>query len=309
MARARVVEFLLNGVRDPSTDEPLALGKVYSYEPGTTTPKSLYTNTEKSSAQANPFILGSDGTGQAYGDGPYKLVIKDASDVTKYTYDNLVFGVDSDSTLYGGSSSGAANVYNITISPNIASTADLDGMVVSFLAHQTNTSAATISVNGLAALNIVRGNITSLTGGEILQNQGVTVLLTSTRAYLLSSNLFGTLPADYTPTLSAQGTTYTSTSITSARWTLDSRKMLWVGTVFSGTTGAGCAYLRFTLPNSYTAKAAVAGGCRSTTVGTSGAGYWTAAASSSNIDVYLYTGSFGAGANCGAAVSLLLEVN
>jgi hypothetical protein len=304
-----VVEFLLNGVRNASTDQPLASGKVYTYDAGTLTPRSLYTNQEKSSTTANPFILGADGTGQAYADGAYKFVIKDSADVTKYTYDNLFFGIDNDSSLYAGSSTGAANTYNLTIAPNISSSSDLNGMVVSFLAHQSNTGAATVSVNGLAALSIVRGNITALTGGEILQNQGMTLLLTSTRAYIIPSNTFATLPADYTPSLSAQGTTFTSTVITSARWSIDSRKLLQVGVVFTGTTGGAAAYLRFTLPNAYTAKAAVCGGCRAQSVGTSSGGYWGATASSSNIDCYLYTGSFGSGANCGVAAAIELEVN
>lgn len=310
MARARVVEFLLNGIRNASTDQPLASGKVYTYDAGTLTPRSLYTNSEKSATTANPLILGSDGASQAYADGAYKFIIKDSADVTKYTYDNLVFGVDNDSTLYGGTSTGAANVYSITIAPNISSSADLNGMVVSFLSHQTNTSAATINVNGIGALNIVRGNLVSLSGGEILANQGVTLLLTSTRAYLLSANNFATAPADYTPTLSSQAGTYTATTITSARWSIDSNKYLTAAVIFSGTTSASTAYLRFTLPGSYTAKSSTCGGCRIAESGTSHAGYWQVSSGTSNVDVYKYTGAIATfGANTGFAGTILLEVN
>lgn len=314
MARARVVEFLLNGIRNPSTDQPLASGKVYTYDAGTLTPRSLYTNSEKSATTANPLILGSDGASQAYADGAYKFIIKDSADVTKYTYDNLVFGVDNDSTLWCGTSTGLSNTYSVFISPNISSASDLNGMVISFLSHQTNTGASTININGIGALNIVRGNLTSLTGGEILANQGVTLLLTASRAYIITANNFATAPADYASSvlsgLSAQAGTYTATSVTSARWSIDSNKYLTASVIFTGTTSASTAYLRFPLPGSYTAKAATCGGCRISESGTSHAGYWQATAGSSNIDVYKYTGAIATfGANTGFAGTILLEVN
>lgn len=286
MARARVVEFLLNGVRNASTDQPLASGKVYTYDAGTSTPRSLYTNSEKSSTVANPFILGADGCGQAYADGSYKFIIKDSADVTKYTYDNLVFGVDQQRTLYAGSSSGGANTYNITISPNVSSAADLDGMVVTFLAHQTNTGGSTINVNGIGGLSIVKQNISTLFGGEIIANQGVSVLLTSARAYILGANLFTTAPASYTPTYTASVGNYTPVTTTTARWSVDSNKVFTGIYFFSGTTTGATTYLRFTLPNGYLARDVAGGGCRIANASALEAGFWqTSAAGSNTIDV------------------------
>lgn len=86
--RALLVDFILTGLVD-STGELLASGKVYSYEAGTTTPKTLYTTVTKSSTAANPVVLDSLGKAQVYGDGAYKFVIKTSADVLVATYDNV----------------------------------------------------------------------------------------------------------------------------------------------------------------------------------------------------------------------------
>lgn len=72
--------------RDASGN-PLALGKVFTYEPGTSTLKATYNDEDKTGANANPVILDANGTANIYLDGIYKVVVKDANDVEIYTVD------------------------------------------------------------------------------------------------------------------------------------------------------------------------------------------------------------------------------
>lgn len=70
---------------------PLASGKVYTYQAGTTTPKSTYSDSAGASPNANPVVL--DANGEATirltaGEG-YKIVLKSSLDVTQWTMDDV----------------------------------------------------------------------------------------------------------------------------------------------------------------------------------------------------------------------------
>ena len=101
MAEAKQVDFLINGVRDPLTDEPLVGGKVYTYEAGTSTPAALYIDRDTAEGNAtNPVILDAYGRAEVYGDGVYKFVVTDADDVTVIEMDGLEYeAVISDAAL------------------------------------------------------------------------------------------------------------------------------------------------------------------------------------------------------------------
>jgi len=68
---------------------PLAGGKLFFYEAGTTTPKDTYTDSGAGTANANPVILDAEGAAQVWGDGTYKVVIKDSADATLSTVDDI----------------------------------------------------------------------------------------------------------------------------------------------------------------------------------------------------------------------------
>ena len=73
--------------------QPLAGGKIYTYQAGSSTPLATYTDNTGATANANPIILGTDGRPATeiwltYGYN-YKFVLKDANDTTIQTYDNL----------------------------------------------------------------------------------------------------------------------------------------------------------------------------------------------------------------------------
>lgn len=166
MGRAVVVETLLSGLRD-LTGQPLNGGKVYTYEAGTLTNKSLYTTLDKSGVAANPVVLDSYGRSHVYGDGLYKFVVKTSADVTLYTWDNLPCFFEDSLTEFGGTSTGAANTYAVTISP--APNALIDGMKVRFRAHQTSTSTTpTLNVNSLGAITMKGPGSSALLVGDVI---------------------------------------------------------------------------------------------------------------------------------------------
>ena len=71
-------------------------------------------------------------------------------------------------------STGAANIYTVTTN-SVPSTAALpNGFAISFIAHQTNTGAATLKVNSFAAVNLRGTTGVALTTGQIQVGQVVT---------------------------------------------------------------------------------------------------------------------------------------
>lgn len=88
-SKAANIGFLLSQVRTSTTS--LSGGKIYAYAAGTTTPQSIWIDRDKATPAANPYTLDANGTAQIYGDGLYRIVIKDAAGVTKFDRDNLSF--------------------------------------------------------------------------------------------------------------------------------------------------------------------------------------------------------------------------
>jgi hypothetical protein len=71
---------------------PLAGGMLYSYQAGTTTPQNTYTDQGGGTANANPVVLDANGEASVWLDPSlsYKFVLKNSSDVTQWTVDNVV---------------------------------------------------------------------------------------------------------------------------------------------------------------------------------------------------------------------------
>jgi hypothetical protein len=68
---------------------PLSGGKVYTYTAGTSTPKATYTDSTGVTQNSNPVILDSAGRAAIWMNGAYKIVLKDSTDTTIYTTDNV----------------------------------------------------------------------------------------------------------------------------------------------------------------------------------------------------------------------------
>jgi hypothetical protein len=83
---------ILNYPKFKAFDEegkPLAGGKLYAYEAGTSTPKSTYHNPECTAPQPQPIILDANGEALLYGLGSYKLILRDPNDIVLWTVDGI----------------------------------------------------------------------------------------------------------------------------------------------------------------------------------------------------------------------------
>lgn len=105
---------------------PLSGGKAYFYDAGTTTPKDVYTDRDKSSIASQPVILDTYGRAEIYGDGLYKVLITDAADATVYDLDNVEFiareGGSLDDTTIGLTTPAAAAFTDVDVDNINAST-------------------------------------------------------------------------------------------------------------------------------------------------------------------------------------------
>lgn len=86
---------------------------LYTYEPGTSTPKATYLDYLGSQANTNPVVLDARGEAVIYMDGAYKFVLTDAAGVVKRTEDNVT-GV-GDKVQSGYLSKNVAGSGNITL--------------------------------------------------------------------------------------------------------------------------------------------------------------------------------------------------
>lgn len=69
--------------------DPLAGGKLYTYEAGSLTPKTTYSDRD-GTANANPVVLDANGECDVWLDtGYYKFILKNSSDVTQWTKDEV----------------------------------------------------------------------------------------------------------------------------------------------------------------------------------------------------------------------------
>lgn len=149
---------------------PLSGGKVYFYEPGTSTPKDTYTTSDAGTANANPVILNSRGEADIFTDGLYKVDLKTSANVqvTGYPVDNVGAGSsNNDATMrWCGTATGTANA--LTLSPTTSITAYAIGQSFIFKASaSSNTAATTIAVSGLSAI-AVQSSLAACAGGEII---------------------------------------------------------------------------------------------------------------------------------------------
>lgn len=80
---------------EAATGVPYVSCKLYHYAAGTTTDKDIWTDEAKTTAAAQPIVGDSRGIVTFYADGDYKFVLKDSSDNTLYTWDNVRITSDS----------------------------------------------------------------------------------------------------------------------------------------------------------------------------------------------------------------------
>jgi hypothetical protein len=190
--RAVQVESLLAGLTDTS-GEPLAGGLVYTYESGTSTPKSVYTDQAMLSAATNPVQLDAQGRTRVFASGAYKFVVKTADSETLYTWDNLQYVYPSGLALYAGTATGSSSAYSVTPSP--ALTAYTDGLTVAFVANHQNTGATTLNISSLGAKAVKRiDGTTALSSADITSGMLVNVQYIASSDHFRILNTAGLVP-------------------------------------------------------------------------------------------------------------------
>ena len=80
-----------NGVHQYFDDNgnPLSSGKVYTYDAGTSTPRTTWADSAEVTPNANPVILDAAGRATIFWRGVYKVLVKTSADVTVSTIDNV----------------------------------------------------------------------------------------------------------------------------------------------------------------------------------------------------------------------------
>ena len=173
--------------------DPLAGGKVYSYIAGTTTPQATYTSNTGASANTNPIIL--DAAGRTPNEIwlvvgiQYKFIVKTSTDTLVGTYDNLPAINDpySINSLLGSVT--GTNAIAAAATPTL--TAYAAGATYSFIAANSNTAAATLSIDGLAAKSITKDGSTTLTAGDIKAGKLTWVEYDGTTFQLINNIVIG----------------------------------------------------------------------------------------------------------------------
>ena len=183
MAQAKQVDILISGLTD-SAGAPLNQGKVYFYATDGSTLKTIWTDSEKGTASANPVILTTGGLGEIFADGTYTVKIADSDNATIQTIENMTFTPSADATIneidasdYGTatnenaislaitSASGADRTVFLTpgnwaISDNLTIPSNINLKYI-FGAYTTIASGKTLTINGTIdapLYNIFRGS-------------------------------------------------------------------------------------------------------------------------------------------------------
>jgi hypothetical protein len=153
---------------------PLAGGKLYSYQSGTSTPQATYTDFAGGTANANPVVLDANGEANVWLDPElsYKLVLKDSSDVEQYSVDNIIGLLTPDAVNTASIQDGAVTTAKI---------AD-DAVDASKLKDSVATDGdRAVTTNHIRDANVTRAKLA--TGAVAKQN-----VTTKTGAYTATSS-------------------------------------------------------------------------------------------------------------------------
>ena len=87
MSNAKSIDFLFNPQH--TGVGVLAGGSVEFYAAGTTSKKEVYLERDKSVVAANPYTLTANGNAELFGEGVYRILLRDSNGVLVYDYDNV----------------------------------------------------------------------------------------------------------------------------------------------------------------------------------------------------------------------------
>lgn len=224
-----------------SNGTPLAGGLLYTYLAGTTTPTATYTTPAGNIANTNPIVLDAGGRTPFEiwaGTGVlYKFVLQNSGGVTVGTYDNIP--TINDPTIFNNLITVTGTNALVGVSAP-ANQAYVNGMTLSFVVVNNNTSAVTIDVDGLGAKEIVFSGTTPLVPGQLIAGSMVAIEYDGTR-FQLVANAAQRTPAVVTGTTAARPATPVAGLV---RLNTDTAKFegyngsVWSG-IGGGATGGG----------------------------------------------------------------------
>lgn len=217
---------------------PLSGGKLYSYEPGTTTPKALYSDDGLSSALSNPVVADSAGRFAAmFADaGLYKLRLETSSGALVWEVDDYDpgLGVEAAALPISAGGTGATTAAAARTALGAASTASVSSVAADLAAAQATIDGG---VNGsgdfgaLAKEDTVTAQLLDDDFGSIRIDDGAAESTSTTFV-----NTSTTIPNDDTIPTSSEGTQIFSITYTPVR--SDSRLFLEMELHLGSSSGA-----------------------------------------------------------------------
>lgn len=181
-----------NNTQSATSGAPLNAGTITTYQAGTTTPQTTYTDNTGATPQANPITLNTYGLPSSpiwlKGGQSYKFLIKDSLGNTVRTIDTVT-GINdsvfsgSDGTAQYVSAIAGTNTITGTSAGLVAYTA---GQVFSFLPAAANTGAVTLNINSLGAKNVYRGGVV-IGAGALASGLPVEVMYDGTQFQIISA--------------------------------------------------------------------------------------------------------------------------
>lgn len=134
---------------------PLSGGKLYTYEPGTTTPKATYTTTAGTTPNANPVVMDSAGRATVFLSGTYKFRLEDSAG-------NLIDETDN-ITSFATSDSGVD-----TITTSFTEDVIVAGDSIIFSDASDSGATKRDTVQGILDLTLQPGDATKQVGGTVV---------------------------------------------------------------------------------------------------------------------------------------------
>jgi hypothetical protein len=190
--------------------EFLSYGLVYSYEASTTTPIATFTDSTGSIQNTNPVVLDAYGSCSIWliPNTGYKLSVFDqfGNQLPGYPVDQIY---NQQEVFFGGVDTGSVNAYIVDYDAGFTSLTN--GIILYFIAANSNTGPSTLNVNSLGAVPILNQSGTALGAGQITAG-GVTSVLYYNGNWLLTS-VIGSIQQNgsFVATLTGFATTVTAT--------------------------------------------------------------------------------------------------
>lgn len=147
-----------------SNGNPLAGGKLYSYQANTSTPQATYTDSTGVTPNANPVILDANGEANVWLDVSlsYKFILKDSTDATQWTVDNVVGLITnnavSTAALQDGSVTTAKLADDAVTSAKLADDASIDANRAVTTNHIRDSA---VTAAKLASLAVTRDKLSA----------------------------------------------------------------------------------------------------------------------------------------------------